>query len=91
MAIDRTTKFAFVELHERAPRRVASDFLRHLIAVVPYRVHTVLTDNGTQFTTSGNVASTTPLIKAAIVAGETFRAPSFESAGARNCECSAIR
>src|SRR6185312_10810324 len=55
VAIDRTSKFAFVELHERVTRRVAGDFLRHLIAAVPYRVHTVLTDNGTHFTEpSGN-------------------------------------
>lgn len=45
VAIDRTTKFAFVELHEKATRRVAGDFLRHLIEAVPYKVHTVLTDN----------------------------------------------
>src|SRR5215216_3266763 len=49
VAIGRTSKFAFVELHERVTRRVAGDFLRHLIAAVPYRVHTVLTDNGTHF------------------------------------------
>src|SRR5215218_6812120 len=49
VAIDRTSKFAFVELHERISRRVAGDFLRALIKAVPYRVHTVLTDNGTHF------------------------------------------
>ncbi len=49
VAIDRTSKFAFVQLHERATRRVAADFLRALIAAVPYTIHTVLTDNGTQF------------------------------------------
>src|SRR5215213_9819844 len=49
VAVDRTSKFAFAELHETATRRVAGDFLRHLIAAVPDRVHTVLTDNGTQF------------------------------------------
>ncbi len=37
--------FAFVELHEKATRRVAGDFLLHLIEAVPYKVHTVLTDN----------------------------------------------
>jgi Asp-tRNA(Asn)/Glu-tRNA(Gln) amidotransferase A subunit family amidase len=46
VAIDRTSKFAFVELHEKVARRTAGDFLRHLIAAVPYKVHTVLTDNG---------------------------------------------
>jgi len=50
VAIDRTSKFAFVELHEKATRRVAGDFLQHLAAAVPYRIHTVLTDNGTHFT-----------------------------------------
>jgi transposase InsO family protein len=50
VAIDRTSKFAFVELHEKATRRVAGDFLRALAAAVPYKVHTVLTDNGTHFT-----------------------------------------
>jgi transposase InsO family protein len=84
VAIDRTTKFAFVELHEKATRRVAGDFLRHLIEAVPYKVHTVLTDNGTHFTTPGNVASAASIIKEAIAAGETFRAHSFEFACARN-------
>jgi hypothetical protein len=51
VGIDRTSKFVFVELHEKATRKVAGDFLRHLIADVPYKVHTVLTDNGTHFTT----------------------------------------
>ena len=45
VAIDRTSKFAFIELHEKATTRVAADFLRHLIAAVPYKIHTVLTDN----------------------------------------------
>ncbi len=50
VAIDRTSKFAFVELHEKATRRIAGNFLRNLIMTVPYKVHTVLTDNGTHFT-----------------------------------------
>ena len=45
VAVDRTTKFAFVELHEKATRRIAGEFLRHLAAAVPYKIHTVLTDN----------------------------------------------
>ena len=49
VAVDRTSKFAFAQLHERATRRVAAEFLEALAAAVPYRVHTVLTDNGTQF------------------------------------------
>ena len=49
MAIDRTSKFAFVELVERATTETASTFLSALIKAVPYRIHTVLTDNGIQF------------------------------------------
>src|SRR5881398_2972220 len=49
VAIDRTSKFAFVELHDKADRPTAARFLEALIAAVPYRVHTVLTDNGIQF------------------------------------------
>jgi hypothetical protein len=50
VAIDRASKFASAELHEKATRRIAANFLRALIAAVPYTIHTVLTDNGTQFT-----------------------------------------
>lgn len=84
VAIDRTSKFAVAELHERATRRIAHDFLLHLIEAVPYRIHTVLTDNGTQFTTPGNKASAAPLIKEAIEKGELLRAHGFELSCARN-------
>jgi len=43
VAIDRTPKFAFVELHEKVARRTAADFVRRLIEAVPHKVHTVLT------------------------------------------------
>jgi Integrase core domain len=50
VAIDRTCKFAYAELHEEANKIVAAQFLRNLMATVPYKIHTVLTDNGIQFT-----------------------------------------
>ncbi|CAM3027377.1 IS481 family transposase ISMdi4 [Methylobacterium mesophilicum] len=50
VAIDRTSKFAFVQLHEKATQRIAAAFPRDLVAAVPYTIHTVLTDNGIQFT-----------------------------------------
>jgi transposase InsO family protein len=50
VAIDRTSKFAFGELHKQAGKMIAAQFLRNLIAAVPYAIHTVLTDNGIQFT-----------------------------------------
>ena len=49
VAIDRTSKFAFVQLVESANRVTASTFLTALIAAVPYKIHTILTDNGIQF------------------------------------------
>ena len=84
VAIDRTSKFAFVELHEKVTRQTAGDFLRRLIVAVPYKVHTVLTDNGTHFTTPGDTSSAAPDIKAAIAAGELFWAHAFEYACAQN-------
>ncbi len=50
VAIDRTSKFAFAELQPRATRMVAAEFLRRVLAKLPYAAHTVLTDNGVQFT-----------------------------------------
>jgi transposase len=49
VAIDRTSKFAFVQLVESANRVTASTFLTALIAAVPYKIRTILTDNGIQF------------------------------------------
>ena len=50
VAIDRTSKFVYVELHVKAGKMVAAAFLNNLIAAVPYAIHIVLTDNGIQFT-----------------------------------------
>ncbi|MBB4133179.1 transposase-like protein [Xanthomonas campestris] len=50
VAIDRTSKFALTELHAAANKMVAAQFLRNVIQAVPYALHTVLTDNGIQFT-----------------------------------------
>jgi len=49
VAVDRTSKFAYAELHRESERKVAKAFLENLIAAVPYKIHTVLTDNGIQF------------------------------------------
>ncbi|SEI14893.1 Integrase core domain-containing protein [Methylobacterium sp. 275MFSha3.1] len=49
VAIDRTSKFAFVQLHEKATQRIAAAFLHDLVAAAPYTIHTVLTDNGIRF------------------------------------------
>ena len=49
VAIERTSKFVFVQLHELADTKTAKSFLEALVAAVPYRIHTILTDNGIQF------------------------------------------
>jgi transposase-like protein len=50
VAIDRTTKFVYAELHPDQTRDRTCQFLTRLIAAVPYHIHTILTDNGIQFT-----------------------------------------
>jgi len=62
VAIDRTSTCAFAELHEKAATAISREFLLRLIAAVPYKIHTVLTDNGIQFTTPGAGGSAAPLI-----------------------------
>jgi transposase InsO family protein len=49
VAIDRTSKLAYAELHNKADRSIATAFLKALIEAVPYKIHTLLTDNGIQF------------------------------------------
>jgi len=80
VAIDRTSKFAFVELHRKALRKTAADFLRHLTEAVPYRINIVLTDNGTHFTTPGAGGSAAALIVEALAKGEPVWAHAFEYA-----------
>jgi hypothetical protein len=45
VGIDRTSKFAVTQLVDKADRRTAWEFLEHLLAAVPYCIHTILTDN----------------------------------------------
>ncbi len=49
VAIDRTSKFAVTQLVGKADRKTAWEFLEHLLSLIPYRIHTILTDNGIQF------------------------------------------
>ncbi len=49
VGIDRTSKFAFTQLTDKANTVTARAFLDALIAAVPYRIEIVLTDNGIQF------------------------------------------
>jgi len=49
VAIDRTSKFAITRLVNKANRKTAWEFLEEVLAAVPYKIHTILTDNGIQF------------------------------------------
>lgn len=60
VAIDRTSKFAVARLYAEATRPTACQFLENLLAVVPYRIHTLLTDNGIQFGPSSLGTGTPP-------------------------------
>jgi transposase InsO family protein len=80
VAIDRTSKFAFTELHAKATTRTAADFLHALIKAVPYKVHTVLTDNGTHFTDPKGETWSPAEIRQMIERKEPFRAHVFEYA-----------
>ena len=50
---------------------------------MPYKIHTVLTDNGVHFTTPGNRYSMAAEIRLALEKGELFRAHAFEFACAK--------
>jgi hypothetical protein len=84
VAIDRTSKYAFAQLHEKVTRRVAGDFLRALVETVPHEIHTVLTDNGTHFTDPNGNCWTPVEIRQMMARNELFRAHSFELACAQN-------
>ena len=49
LAIDRVSKFTVVEFYEKAGKMNAATFLQHAIEAFPYKIHTVLTDNGIAF------------------------------------------
>ncbi len=80
----RIWEYAFAELQERATRRVAANFLRRLIELLPYKIHTVLTDNGTHFTSPGDKCSAAKELEEMMERVELFRAHAFEYACAQN-------
>ena len=50
VAIDRTSKYVYAEMHDNQTMLNAQAFLNNLVSIVPYKIHKVLTDNGAQFT-----------------------------------------
>ena len=50
VAIDRATKYVYVELHSKMSVNESSAFLKNLIAHCPFKITKILTDNRAQFT-----------------------------------------
>jgi len=50
VAIDRATRYVYLEIHPRRDGKTAAAFLERFLAHFPYPVHTILTDNGSEFT-----------------------------------------
>lgn len=49
VAVDRTSKIVVTRIYRKATKLVAAGFFKALVKTVPYKIHTVLTDNGIQF------------------------------------------
>lgn len=49
LAIDRVSKFTYVEFRDDVGKMNGAEFLRGVIKAFPYKLHTVLTDNGMAF------------------------------------------
>jgi transposase len=50
VAIDRATRYVYVEIHLKRDAKTSAGFLTRFLAHFPYPVHTILTDNGAEFT-----------------------------------------
>jgi IS30 family transposase len=50
VAIDRATRYVYVEIHRRRDANTSAGFLKRFLAHFPHPVHTILTDNGAEFT-----------------------------------------
>jgi transposase-like protein len=53
LAIDRATRMVFLELYERKGKEESADFLFKCLSFFPFRIYTILTDNGREFTMRG--------------------------------------
>jgi hypothetical protein len=79
VATDRINKFAYVEFHPKATTAISKQFLDNLVAAVPYKIHTILTDNGIQFTDLTGGSWTPADIRKMRAEGKLFRCHAFES------------
>lgn len=49
VAVDRTSKIVVAGIYRKATKLAAAGFLKALVKTLPYKIHTVLNDNGVQF------------------------------------------
>jgi hypothetical protein len=49
LAIDRVSKFTYIEFRDDVGKMNGAEFLRNVVSAFPYAIHTVLTDNGMAF------------------------------------------
>ena len=50
LAIDRATRYVYVEIRDRLTSKEGSEFLNNFISKFPHKVSIILTDNGKEFT-----------------------------------------
>lgn len=50
VAIDRASRYVYVEIHHNRTAATAQAFLGRFLEQFPYKVHTILTDNGSEWT-----------------------------------------
>ena len=50
VAIDRATRYVYIEIVTKRSAAIIAGCLERFIACFPYKVHTILTDNGAEFT-----------------------------------------
>ena len=50
VAVDRCTKYVYVELHDNKEQQTAKAFLERVIADFPFTINKILTDNGVEYT-----------------------------------------
>ncbi len=50
VAIDRATRYVFVEIHTNRTAETTTSFLRRFVAHFPHKIRVIVTDNGSEFT-----------------------------------------
>jgi transposase-like protein len=53
LAVDRATRLVFLRIYPHKNKEAAADFLVQALGFYPFRIHTILTDNGKEFTNVG--------------------------------------